>query len=357
MALPGMTGNVSRGLAVEASSLADLNRQARTAPDKALRAAATQFEALFLQNLMKSMRAAMPQDGPLDSEESHTYTEMLDAQVAQTLAKKGTGIADMLVKQLSHAIGGTATPGDKAALTMPGTPAALRMPQSLVGQKALAVPASAGNGGTPSPSVAPNRTPSASSPSAAAAAPGGASAAIAGALTTAGQFIEKMRPYAEMAAQAMGVPAHYLVAQAGLETGWGRSQPRGADGTPSNNLFGIKAGKNWNGAVVEAATTEYVAGKPVRTVERFRAYASPAEAFQDFAALLARGGRYAATLASGTAEGYATQMQKAGYATDPAYADKLARTIRTVARHVDDARPTVTAQVKPAAADKLSTTG
>ena len=74
MALPGMTGNVSRGLAVEASSLADLNRQARMAPDKALRAAASQFEALFLQNLMKSMRAAMPQDGPLDSEESHTYT-------------------------------------------------------------------------------------------------------------------------------------------------------------------------------------------------------------------------------------------------------------------------------------------
>jgi flagellar protein FlgJ len=109
--------------------------------------------------------------------------------------------------------------------------------------------------------------------------------------------------------------------------------------------------------VVEAATTEYVAGKPVRTVERFRAYASPAEAFQDFAALLARGGRYAATLASGTAEGYATQMQRAGYATDPAYADKLARTIRTVARHVDDARSTVTAQVSPATADKLSTTG
>jgi len=356
MALPGMTGNVSRGLAVEASSLADLNRQARMAPDKALRAAASQFEALFLQNLMKSMRAAMPQDGPLDSEESHTYTEMLDAQVAQTLARKGTGIADMLVKQLSHAIGGAAA-GDKSVLTMPGTPTALRMPQDPVARKALAVPATPANAGTSSSPAVPNRPPPATSPVSSIASPGGASAAIASAVTTAGQFINKMRPYAEMAAQAMGVPAHYLVAQAGLETGWGRSQPRSADGVPSNNLFGIKAGKNWKGAVVEAATTEYVAGKPVRTVERFRAYASPADAFQDFAALLARGGRYAAALASGTAEGYATQMQRAGYATDPAYADKLARTIRTVARHGDNARPTVTAQVAPAAADKLPTTG
>jgi flagellar protein FlgJ len=155
----------------------------------------------------------------------------------------------------------------------------------------------------------------------------------------------------------MGVPAHYLLAQAALETGWGKSQPRTAEGAPSHNLFGIKAGRNWKGAVVEAMTTEYVAGAAVRTVQRFRAYASPREAFQDFAALLAHSGRYAGVLGSASAEGYAAGMQKAGYATDPAYADKLARAIHTVARHAALAGPPLVAQVSPAPADNGNTAG
>jgi len=289
-----------RGLAVDGKSVADISRQAKAAPDKALRAAATQFEALFLTQLMKSMRAASPQDGPLDSDTTRTYSEMLDAQLAQSLASKGTGIADMLVKQLGKRVGG-ATP----AKTEP-----LRMPQK-------------------SPDIV--------------------SSVRDGIANTANRFVETMRPYAERAAQTLGVPAQYLLAQAGLETGWGKSQPRAADGTPSHNLFGIKAGPGWTGKVVEAETTEYVGGKAVRTIAKFRAYDSPAQAFNDLASVLAKN-RYASALSAGTADAYATQMQRAGYATDPAYGDKLARTIKAVTRRLDAAQ-TVTAQVSPRAAD------
>jgi len=205
--------------------------------------------------------------------------------------------------------------------------------------------------------AAPVRTPppaaATSTPAPAAAAPAGG--AVSKAAQTIGAFVDTMRPYAEMAAQAMGVPVHYLLGQAALETGWGKSQPRTADGAPSHNLFGMKAGANWKGAVVEAMTTEYVDGKAVRTVERFRAYPSPREAFQDFAALLSRSGRYAGVRGTGSAETYATAMQRAGYATDPAYAGKLTRAIEAAARHAAPAAGVWTAQVPANAAVNRST--
>jgi flagellar protein FlgJ len=148
-------------------------------------------------------------------------------------------------------------------------------------------------------------------------------------------FIDRMRPYAEAAARTMGVPAHLLLAQAGLETGWGRAQPRTDQGAASHNLFGIKAGPGWTGAVAAASTTEYVAGALVRTVERFRSYGSYTEAFQDFARLITGNARYAGALTDpADPAAYARGLQKGGYATDPQYADKLLRAIRMVAGHL-----------------------
>ena len=118
-----------------------------------------------------------------------------------------------------------------------------------------------------------------------------------------------------------------MVAQAALETGWGKSEPRGPNGRPSFNLFGIKAGRSWSGPVVEASTTEIVDGQPQRQVERFRAYASYAEAFNDYARLLTANPRYAAVLGNQDAGGFARALQQAGYATDPMYAAKLERII------------------------------
>jgi len=141
--------------------------------------------------------------------------------------------------------------------------------------------------------------------------------------TPAARFAAAVWPYAVAASRTTGIPPQFLLAHAALESGWGRHEPRFVDGRPSHNLFGIKAGGNWQGEAVEARTTEYVAGVAEQRVERFRAYASYAESFRDYARLLAESPRYAEVLGSRDATTFARGLQRAGYATDPAYADKL----------------------------------
>jgi len=147
-------------------------------------------------------------------------------------------------------------------------------------------------------------------------------------------FMSAHWPHARAAGEAAGIPPHFLLAQAALESGWGRHEIRGANGAASHNLFGIKAGRNWSGPVVETVTTEYVGGAPHRTTERFRAYASYAESFRDYAELLIRSPRYAQVRGQQDAAGFAHGLQRAGYATDPNYADKLLRILNGLAaRH------------------------
>lgn len=330
MALSNLaTRDAAGALAMDSRGLAALRQQAKAAPGESLRAVAGQFEALFMQMLLKSMREALPQDGPFASETTKTYTAMFDQQMAQELAKKGVGIADMLVKQLSpRATEAAAGAGKEAGATGKGA-----------GEGAGAAFA-----GIPPRSV--TRALAAPAPSAAAspAAPAGASLP-----ETARNFIERMRPQAEAAAQAAGIPVTFLLAQAALETGWGRHQPRAADGATSHNLFGIKAGTSWQGARTLAATTEYVAGKAVTAVEAFRSYGSYAEAFQDFARLMRSSPRYSGVLsATGDGNAYAQKLQQAGYATDPRYAEKLARIIEAIGRLGTGGA----AQVAAAGADK-----
>jgi flagellar protein FlgJ len=140
-------------------------------------------------------------------------------------------------------------------------------------------------------------------------------------------FAQTLLPQAMQASQQTGIPAPFLLGQAALESGWGRHEPRLADGRPSHNLFGIKAGANWNGPVAESVTTEYVNGQAEQRVERFRAYGSYAEAFNDYARLLTTQPRYAAVLGTRDAASFARGLQAAGYATDPAYARKLEQVI------------------------------
>ncbi len=134
-----------------------------------------------------------------------------------------------------------------------------------------------------------------------------------------------MLPAAQAASRASGVPARLILAQAALESGWGRREIRGEDGSPSFNVFGIKADRRWNGRVVEAATTEYVDGAAQPTRAAFRAYGSYEEAFADYAKFLQVNPRYAAVLSGGDAAQAAQALQRAGYATDPDYAAKLVR--------------------------------
>jgi flagellar protein FlgJ len=141
------------------------------------------------------------------------------------------------------------------------------------------------------------------------------------------EFVSRVWPHALEVSRATGIPAHFMVAQAALETGWGRSEPRLADGRPSFNIFGIKAGRAWGGAAVEAQTTEFVDGVPQRRTERFRAYGSYAEAFRDYASLLLTSPRYAGLAGVQDPVAFARGLQQAGYATDPLYAAKLERII------------------------------
>jgi flagellar protein FlgJ len=142
-------------------------------------------------------------------------------------------------------------------------------------------------------------------------------------------FQEKLGAHAEEASRTTGIPAKFMLGQAALESGWGKREIKGRDGTNSHNLFGIKAGGDWKGKVVEATTTEYVNGKAQTRVERFRAYDSYSDSFKDYGKLLASNPRYEKVLASaGDASSFAQGLQKAGYATDPHYASKLTSIIK-----------------------------
>jgi flagellar protein FlgJ len=249
---------------------------------------------------MKSMREATPTDGMTDNEQTKTFTTMLDSQLSQTMAKRGMGLADMLVRQMSSqtanaqalAIGGDAA--GTAAGAMSGAPDALGT--AFAARAAIANPTSLGNAAQ-APHVR--------------------------------AFQEKLAVHADEAAAATGIPAKFMLGQAALESGWGKREIKNADGTSSHNLFGIKAGASWTGKTTTAVTTEYVNGTPVTRREKFRAYDSYADSFKDYAKVIANNPRYEKVMASGgDAATFAQGLQKAGYATDPHYATKLTRIIK-----------------------------
>jgi flagellar protein FlgJ len=275
------TPDVNGGLVLDARGLDTLRLQAKQNPDQALKGVSRQFEAVFLHMPLKSMRDATPKDGLMDSEQTRSYTSMLDQQLAQSLSAKGIGLADVMLRQLTR---NRASVADAAS-----QPAAARLPAA---------------GTTPD-------------------APPSQDQASSGATQRGQDFLMRMKQHAVEASNATGITARFLLGQAALESGWGKHEIRAADGTRSFNLFGIKAGRNWTGATVQATTTEYVDGAPRKVLQTFRAYASYAQAFQDYADLMRGNRRYAAVLKQSDTTGFAWGLQRAGYATDPQYAAKL----------------------------------
>lgn len=312
----GSTSDLSGKFALDTNSLGDLKQSAKAGSPEALKGAATQFESMFINMMMKSMRDATPQDGPMDSQETKTFTTMLDQQMSQKLAKRGIGLADVLVRQLS--------------VQQQGQALAKQM-QS--GALAIGADAGAGSAQGSAGAVRLMRDADTMSTDGAAAASGitgsARSTSDAGKPAHVRAFQDKLADAAEEAEQATGVPAKFMLGQAALETGWGKRVIRNQDGTSSNNLFGIKAGPGWKGKVATAVTTEYVNGKPHTRVEKFRSYASHADAFKDYAKMLSNNPRYEKVLAhGGDAATFAHGLQRAGYATDPQYAAKLSRIIK-----------------------------
>ena len=290
----------------------DLRSQFQKNPQEGIKAAAQQFETLFLQMVMKSMRDATPQDGLMNSDQSRFYTGLLDQQVAQDMATsgKGVGFAKLIEQQLSRSMGSTLTAAD---LSAPANAAASPLPLSVSDGRHLQYKQVLGN------------LPTSAAYQAATVA--GANGASADAPTSSNEFVNRVWPNAVEASRSTGIPPQFLVAHAALESGWGKSEIRRADGSTSFNLFGIKAGKSWNGATVEAKTTEYVDGQPQQSIERFRAYGSYEESFRDYASLLRNNPRYGNVIGSQDGTEFARRVQQAGYATDPMYADKLSRII------------------------------
>jgi flagellar protein FlgJ len=277
----------SKNLALDANSLNALRESAKQNSPEALKGVAKQFESIFMNMMLKSMRDASPQDGVFDNEQSRMYTSMLDQQLSQNLASRGVGLADVLIRQLSGTVGNHPIPMKDAA------------------------PAAGAN--SPVSSDTPVETSKAKSTQ-----PAHIKA-----------FQDRLGAHAEEASRTTGIPAKFMLGQAALETGWGKREIKGADGTSSHNLFGIKATGGWKGKVVETATTEYVNGVPQTKIEKFRAYDSYADAFRDYANLLRKNPRYEHVLANAQdAAGFAQGLQRAGYATDPHYAAKLTRIIK-----------------------------
>ena len=313
----GSTSDLSSKFALDTNSLGDLKQSAKAGSPEALKGAATQFESMFVNMMMKSMRDATPQDGMMDSQETKTFTSMLDQQMSQKMAKRGIGLADVLVRQLTVQQKGQQLMQDmnKQTLGIGGEQqagsAALRMqngPDSMPTDGAASAGASGVTGSA-------RGTDNANKPAHVRA------------------FQEKLADAAEEAEQTTGVPAKFMMGQAALETGWGRRVIRNADGSSSNNLFGIKAGAGWKGKVAQVTTTEVIDGQPHKVVAKFRAYASYQESFRDYAQMMKDNPRYSKVVAAGnSAEGFAQGLQRAGYATDPAYAAKLTRVINTTLR-------------------------
>lgn len=321
----------------------DLRNQFRTNPQAGLKAAAQQFEAMFLQMMLKSMRDAVPQGGMLDSEQSRFYTGMLDQQLAQNLSKEGSlGLAKMMERQMAgqFAAAGQGADGTQqgaaATLTHAGAPsAAAPMPlETLLGnvrnhmatlrpERELANANGAGMAIQGNRAANHARNPQAISPE------GQKMNATTSSTVPASakEFVNRVWPHAVEASRTTGIPPQFLVAHAALESNWGRNEPRRTDGSPSHNLFGIKAGKSWQGEAVTASTTEFSAGQAQRVREPFRAYASYADSFRDYASLLRNNPRYSTVIGSQDGTEFAKRLQQAGYATDPQYASKLASII------------------------------
>ena len=285
------------------AGLTALKKDARTNDPDAIRQVAKQYESMFARMMIKSMRDAVGKDPMFGSDEEQTYQEMYDDQLSIEMTKgHGLGLADMLVRQLQKLSGGSArtdasqeTKGASgaagaAALQQAGAKASLRKYQGPDPRN-----------GSSGSAVVPVASPQAQA-----------------------SFISENWSAAQDAGQQLGVDPRNLIAQAALETNWGTRVPHDAQGRSTNNLFGVKAGSQWNGASVEAGTQEYENGTAVSTTGQFRAYDSREQSFKDYVTLLRSSPRYTAALNTGSnVHAFASALQSGGYATDPDYASKV----------------------------------
>ncbi len=292
---------ISSGASIgnDSQSLMALRSKAASDPKAVIKEAAKQFENMFMQQLMKSMRESTMASGMLDNEGTKMGHEMLDGQLATQLGGARGGLADVIARQMDRQIGQPLANIAKDATQLAPRPAAAATNAvNAAGAKADTVKLNSLSGKERQV-----------------------------------EFLKMHDSAAKAAEASTGIPANFMVAQAAHESGWGRREIKNADGSTSFNVFGVKAGANWKGPVAEVTTTEVIDGQAHNVKAKFRAYSSYEASFADYAKMMKDNPRYSKVVASGSsAEGFAQGLQKAGYATDPAYADKLTRMINTTLR-------------------------
>ena len=363
----------ARTSGIDSGAYSDLNRlgQYKVGGDSEanIQKAAQEFESLFINQMLKAMRAGnevFAEGNFLNSSESKTYQDMHDQQLSVTLAKEGgIGLADVLVRQMSKLKERASRPNPFAQEGAAGVPPAVtasqmntpsawpsspqaalnsRLPAAgeaarddsrLLNQRRLALP---GRGSerlqvamdaAQPPQLAARDWVPARSYAAPAERPLQTQSSPVLNFDTPADFVASLMPMAEQAAAKIGVDARYLVAQAALETGWGKSIIRTRDGESSHNLFGIKSHGSWEGESARVLTTEYKGGKAVKEAASFRAYDSYAQSFDDYVSFLQNNGRYEKALnVTENPERFVKELQQAGYATDPNYARKISQIAR-----------------------------
>lgn len=361
-----VTGSADSGAYTDLNRLSSLKHGDRDS-DANVRKVAQEFESLFISEMLKASRKAsdvLAADNPMNTETVKQYRDMYDQQLAVSMSREGGGIGlqDVLVRQLSkhksapantspfprteghaptlwgnkvaepvHAAQSTTARNDVAALNSRRLALPSKLTDRLVAgivpsatsSNTAAVPARDGqqvakafavpdNGlrilgrAVAQPPLAPKK-----------------------AFADSDEFVATMLPMAEQAAKRIGIDPRYLVAQAALETGWGKSVMRNTDGSSSHNLFGIKATGNWEGGEARAITSEFRDGQFVKETAAFRSYDSYQDSFHDLVSLLQNNSRYQdAVKAADKPEQFVQELQKAGYATDPNYASKISQIAR-----------------------------
>ena len=292
------------------AGLSKLKHAAGNNDPTAIRTVAEQFEAMFTRMMLKSMRDASGPDPLFGSDQEQMYQGMADDQLSVQLAKgKGLGLADMLVRQLTK-------------LGVKGADAAAR----------------GGSGPTASSSAGSGASAGTATLGAGSAAAKAAAAYNTTADTAKTTFVQDLWPQAQEAGRVLGVDPRHLIAQAALETNWGRNVPQDSSGRCSNNLFGIKASADWAGAAVTSPTQEFNGGVSTNTTAQFKAYDTTSQSFQDYVALLSNNRRYSGALNTGDdTRAFAAALQRGGYATDPDYANKITAIAGMVANRLNNA--------------------
>lgn len=291
MAISGDAAN-SLNTWTDLSGFQALRQNAQADAKSALPAVAKQFESIFTQMMLKSMREASPGGALGESDAGNAWRDMFDQQLSVNLSQQGNGlgIAQMLIRQLGGATNGA---GATAAAGAPDASASGDSWQ----QRLHSVASAAKSVGAEVVKWLPQ---------------------------DAQEFVKQLAPYAQQAAEKLGVSVRAVLAQAALETQWGKHMPTHSNGDTSNNLFGMKAGGSWDGQKVSVPTLEFEGGVAVHRRAQFRSYNNPGESFDDYAQLIADNPRYAKALNHGEdVVGFAHGLVSGGYATDPAYAQKI----------------------------------